>query len=78
MTNDPTTHSYKKVESERGVNIDTIKQEIEVDKLDSNSMDEDDINLYHEIITNKIEKENTITSQMEQGSILSNVVNYIQ
>ena len=41
-------------------------------------MDEDEVNPYHEIITNKIEKENIITMQMEQWSILSNVVNYVQ
>ena len=36
------------------------------------------INPYHEIITNKAEKDNTIISQMEQWSILSNVANYVQ
>ena len=36
------------------------------------------INPYHEIITNKAEKDDTIISQMEQWSILSNVVNYVQ
>ena len=42
----------KKVESESVVNVHTIKQEKEEDRLDRN-MDEDDVNLYHEIITNK-------------------------
>ena len=62
------------------VNVDTVKQEIEADKLDNNNnnLEEDKINPYHEIITNKVEKENTITSQMEQWSILGNVVNYVQ
>ena len=36
------------------------------------------MNPYHEIITNKVEEENIITSQMEQWSILSNVVDYVQ
>ena len=78
--NDQARHIYKKVESESIVNVDTIKQEIEADKLDNNNnnLDEDIINPYHKIITNKVEKENTITSQMEQWSILSNVVNYVQ
>ena len=35
----------------------------------------DKINPHHEIITNTAEKDNTIISQMEQWSILSNVVN---
>ena len=37
-----------------------------------------EINPYCEIIVNKAEKNNTILSEMEQWSILSNVVNYIQ
>ena len=64
LTKDQARHIYKKVESEGIVNIHTIKQEIE-DKLGRN-IDEDEINPYHEIITNKVEKENIITMQMEQ------------
>ena len=52
-------------------------QEMEADKLGSNNMDEDERNPYDEIITNKIEKENKITSQTEQWSILINIVNYV-
>ena len=37
-----------------------------------------EINPYHKIITNKAEKDDTIILQMEQWSILSTVVNYIQ
>ena len=37
-----------------------------------------DINPYRELIINKAKKVVTILSQMEQWSILSNVVNYIQ
>ena len=44
------------------VNVDTIKQEIEADKIDNG---DGEINLCHEIITNKVEKVNTIISQME-------------
>ena len=56
---------YKKVESENVVNIDRIKQDIEADKLDSNHIEEDEVNTYHDIITNKVEKENIVTLQME-------------
>ena len=56
LTDDQARHIYKKTESESIANIDTIKQEIEEDKLGSNNMDEDEINPYHEIITNKLEK----------------------
>ena len=59
------------------INIYTIKQEMDqkVDKMDDTSRE---INSYHEIIVNKAERDKTILSQMEQWSILSNVVNYIQ
>ena len=77
MTDAQAQHIYKKVESEGTVNIDTIKQEIEDDKLVSNNIDEDEVNPYHEIITNKVEKENIITMQLEQYSVLSNIVNYV-
>ena len=73
LTNNQASYTYKKVESESIANIETIKQEIEADKLD-----EDKVNPYHEIITNKIEKENIVSTQMEQWSILSNIVNYVQ
>ena len=39
---------------------------------------EGEINPYHEIITNKVERDNTVISQMAQWSIPSNVVNYVQ
>ena len=37
VMNDQATNIYKKVESECIVNVDTIKQEIESDKLDNNN-----------------------------------------
>ena len=77
LTNNQARHIYKKLESESVLNVDTIKQEREEDKLDRN-MDEDEINPYHEIITNKVGNENIITMQMEQWSILNNIVNYVQ
>ena len=55
-----------------------IKQEIEKDKLGRNNIEEDEINPYNDIITNNIDRENIITSQMEQWSICSNIVNYVQ
>ena len=77
LTNNQATHIYKKVELEGIVNIDTIKQVIE-DKLSKDKIEEDEINPYHNIIIHNIDKENTVTSQMEQGLILSNVVNYMK
>ena len=36
--------------------VDIIKQEIEADKLGSDNIDEDKVNPYHKIITNKVKK----------------------
>ena len=59
--------------------IQTLKQEIEQEqklgKLDDTN---GDIKPYRELIVNNMEKVETILSQMEQWSILNNVVNYVQ
>ena len=49
--------------------------EQEIDEIDDTN---GEINLYHDIIINKAEKDNTLLSHMEQWSILSAVVNSIQ
>ena len=59
----------KKVELVGVVNVDTIKQEIGEDKLSKDNKD-DEINPYHKINVDNVGKENMITSQMEQRSIL--------
>ena len=69
----------KKVELGSLINKDTIKEEInsdaELDKIDYNNGDE---NPYRElIVSNASEVEKTL-SQMEQWSILSDVINYVQ
>ena len=67
MKNDQTRHIYKKVESKSIVKVDTFKQEIEADRLDNNNnLEEDEINPYHDIITNKVGKDNTIILQMKE------------
>ena len=72
-------HIHKMVEWGDINNISTMKQEIdqdqELNRLDDTSRD---INPYRELIVNNAEKTYTILSQMEQWSILSNIVNYIQ
>ena len=75
MDNQP-RQVYKKVESGSIINIDTIKQELEqhIDKIDDTI---GKINLYCDIIVNKVERDNTIISQMEQWLIFGNVVNYL-
>ena len=76
LTEDQARHIYKKVESESIVNVDTIKQEIEDDKLTRDK--EDEVSPYQKIVVNNIGKDNIPTSQMEYWSIPSNVVSYIQ
>ena len=43
-------HLYKKAETENKVNVDTIKQEIQEDKIDTMGDTKSKINPYHEII----------------------------
>ena len=79
LTTDQARHIYKKVELEGVVNVDTIKLEIEEDKLNTvNTNDEEEVNPCHNKIINNIDRENMITSQMEQWSILSNIAHYVQ
>ena len=70
---------YKKVELGSLINKETIKEEIdsdaELDRIDDDSIDE---NLYKELIVNNAIKIESALSQMEQWSILSNVINYVQ
>ena len=74
-----TKYIYKKVELGSLVNKETLKEEIdldvELDRVDDDSRDE---NLYKELIVNNTIKVESALSQMEQWSILSNVINYVQ
>ena len=58
------------------IDIDTIKQEMEQD-FDRLHDTGGDTNPYHDMIVNNEERQDTILSQIEQWSILSNMVNYI-
>ena len=49
--------------------------DIELDRMEDNSGDE---NPYRELIVNNAGKVGSMLSQMEQWSILSNVINYVQ
>ena len=70
---------YKQVELGSLINKETIREEldpeIELDKIDDNSGDE---NPYRELIVNNACKIENTLSQMEQWSILSSVINYMQ
>ena len=79
LTPQQTDFIYKKVELGSLINKNMIKEEldadIELDKMDDNSGDK---NPYKEFIINNACKIENALPQMEQWSILSNVINYIQ
>ena len=57
LTMDQARHIYKKVELEDIVNIDTIKQEMEEDKLNENNIDdEEEVDPYHNIIIYNLDR----------------------
>ena len=59
--------------------MDTVQQEIEqekqLNKIDDNN---GEINPYKELIVNNVERTEPLMTQMEQWSILSNILNYVQ
>ena len=79
LTRDQTRYIYKKVESGESINADTVQQEIDqekqLSKLDNDNGEE---NPYRELIINNAERIEMQKTQMEQWSILSNLLNYIQ
>ena len=70
---------YRKVESGNLINKNMMRQEtdqdLELDKMDDTSSDE---NLHRELIVNNAGKIEITLSEMEQWSILSNVINNVQ
>ena len=52
-----------------------IEQERQLDKMDDTSRE---INPYKELIVNNAEKKEPLMTQMEQWSILSNILNFVQ
>ena len=79
MTEEQAKHVYKKIKSGGIINTDTLHQEIEQERqlyrTDNTSRD---TNPYKELIVNDAEKIEPLLTQMEQWSILSNTLNYIQ
>ena len=79
MTPQQTNFIYKKIELGSLINKSTIKEELdadlELDRIDNNNGDK---NPYKELIVNNTDRVEMSQSQMEQWSILSNVINYVQ
>ena len=62
------------------INVETMKQEIEDDKMTRNRLNEEDTNEtnpYQMVILNKVYKDDIKTEQMIQWSILSVLMKYI-
>ena len=70
---------YRETESDEMINTETLQQELE-HKKQLNKIDDTngDTNPYKELIVNNAEKIEPLLTQMEQWSILSNTINYIQ
>ena len=61
------------------INTNTIQQEIEQEKqLSRIDYRNGEINPYRELIVNNAEKAEPLMTQMEQWSIFSNILNYVQ
>ena len=78
MTPQQTNFIHKKVELGSLINKNMIKEEldadVELERMDNNSRDE---NPYKELIVNNAGKIDSALTQIEQWSILSNIINYM-
>ena len=79
LTRDQARHVYKKVETGEVINVDAVKHEIEQEKqLSRIDDDSGEVNPYRELVVNNAEKIEKQKTQMEQWSILSNSLSYVQ
>ena len=74
-------HVYEMVEMDKIINIETMKQEIEDDKMTRNRLKEEgkniEANSYQMAILNVASREDIKTEQMINWSILSDLIKYI-
>ena len=82
MTEDQARHIYKKVEVDKIINIETMKQEIEDDRETRNRLkeeeeDETEPNPYQMAILNKTSRDDTKIEQIINWSILSDLTKYL-
>ena len=75
LTRDQTKYIYKKVATGKIIDMDTIQQEKQLGRIDDTSRE---TNPYKELIVSNAEKAEQLMTQMEQWSILSNVLNYVK
>ena len=80
LTEDQARCIYKKVETDKIINLETMKQGIGDDKITRNKLNEEDTtetNPYQAVILNKINKDDIKTEQMIHWSILSDLIKYM-
>ena len=81
LTEDQARHIYKKVEMDKPVNIETMTQEIENDKMTRNRLqeeeDENDSNPYQIAFLNKKSRDKAMIEQMVIWSIFSDLIKYV-
>ena len=82
LTADQARHIYKKVETDKIINIETMKQEIGDDRMTRNRFkeeEEDEIesNPYQMVILNETSRDDTKIEQMIDWSILSDLIKYV-
>ena len=79
LTRKQADYTYKKIETGEVINTDMIEQEIKQEEQ-LNRIDDTngETNQYCKLIVNNAEKIEPVMTQMEQWSILSKVLNYIQ
>ena len=79
LTREQTRFIYKKIETGEIINTDMIEQEIEQERqLDRMNDTSRETNLYQDLMVSNEEKIGPLMTHMEQRSILSNVLNYVQ
>ena len=79
LTREQVKYIYRKVETGEIINTETIEQGMEQEEQLSKIDDTNgETNPYQELVVNNAEKIETLMTQMEQWSILSNILNYVQ
>ena len=74
LTEDQAKFVYKRVNAGKGINTDTIKQEMEWEKLEKTEIE----NAYQKAILSEVSKKEKVSTQMEEWSILSDHVKYVR
>ena len=81
LTEDQARYVYKMVEMNKIINIETMKQELEGDKVTRNRLKEEEenaeVNPYQMAILNKVCRDDIKTEQMIHWSIPSDLIKYI-